>query len=280
MEWTRQPFTRMAKCTKRGGHKLYSREERAFFYLTSMATATKEISRLGGGPIAILSQAVPSLSPLDHTLSDKPMAPSGLDKRRTVAGVGLATSVLLSPHNPKQTAIMGLGKFFTLPSSSSSSSNSSRPQASYRPPPSPGSSKIDDPYGPDLSDPSVPKWSAQNYPPCNQDAPPAYSPKNSSDHNDWATDFKMPVPQKPYDGPAHLPIPSPIQAPTNSQGEDPLRQLKYYDIVIILDDSWSMTKTDKHATKSRWNQVSDGSLPLPHTAIVMAGSNRHTLPEF
>jgi len=135
---------------------------------------------------------------------------------------------------------MGFGKFFTLPSSPSPSNNSSRPQASYRPPPSPGSIEVDYAYG---LDPSVPKRP--------DDAPPAYSPNKGSDYNEGATDSKMPVPRKP------------------------LRQLKYYDIVIILDDSWIMTKTDEHATKSRWDQVSDGSLPPPHSVIVMAGGNRH-----
>ena len=186
------------------------------------------------------------------------MAPSGSDKKRTAAGVGLATSILLSPQNPKHTALMGFGKFFTLPSTSSSSNNSSRPQASYRPPPGPGISKADYAYGLDSSDP---KWSAQNYPPCDDDAPPAYSPKKGSDHNDWATDSKMPAPQKPYESAAYSPSPSRIQAPTKFQGEDPLQQLKYYDIVIILDDSWSMTEIDRGSTISRWEQVCDGTLP-------------------
>ena len=178
--------------------------------------------------------------------------------------MGLATSVLLSPYNPKQTTGMGIGKFFTLPSNSSSSIDSSRPQANYRPPPSPGSSKVDHPYGLDSPDPSATKWSTQNYPPCDYDAPPAYSPKKGSDHNDWAADSKMPVPQKPYEDTAYFPTPSQIPAPTDSRGEDPLQQLKYYDIVIVLDDSGSMTETDQGSTICRWDQVSDGSLP-PHT---------------
>ena len=168
--------------------------------------------------------------------------------------MGLVTSILLSPHNPEHTTVMGFDKFFTRPSSSSSSNNSSRPQGSYHPPPSPGSSKVDYTYG----------MSSSDRPPCDDDAPPAYSPKKGSDHNDWATDFKMPTPEKPFDDAAYLAGLSEIEIPKNSRGEDPLQQLKYYDIVIILDDSWSMTRRDKGAAKSRWDQVSDGSLPPPH----------------
>jgi len=72
----------------------------------------------------------------------------------------------------------------------------------------------------------------------------------------------MPAPQEPYENTAYFPTSSRI---INSQGEDPLLQLKYYDIVIILDDSWSMRNTDKGSTISRWDQVSDGSPPPPHT---------------
>ena len=181
------------------------------------------------------------------------MASSGSHKRRTAAGVGLATSILLSPHNPEHTAIMGFDKFFTRPSSSSSSNNSSRPQGGHRPPASPEKSKADYAYGLHSSNP-----------PCDDDAPPAYSPKKDADYNDWATDSKISEPEKPYDYAAYISTLGPIGATTNSQGEDPLRQLKYYDIVIILDDSWSMTETDKGATKRRWDQVSNNSLPPLH----------------
>jgi hypothetical protein len=67
----------------------------------------------------------------------------------------------------------------------------------------------------------------------------------------------MSAKQKPYEGPAYFPTPGRIHAPKDSRGEDPLQQLKYYDIVIILDDSFSMTKTDKSAATCRWNQAWD-----------------------
>ena len=189
--------------------------------------------------------------------------------------MGLATSVLLSPHGPKHTAVMGIGKFFNFPSSSTSSNSSSRPQGGYRPPPSPGSSKVDCAYGIDSSDPSVPKWSAQNYRPCDNDAPPAYSPKKGSEFNDWATDSKKPVPHKPHPHAVYFPTPSQIHASTDSSGEDPLQALKYYDIVIILDDSHSMTKADNLQNISRWNQVSNRSLPHRTHATVVVGGNQH-----
>ena len=183
------------------------------------------------------------------------MAPSGSNKR-TATGVGLATSVLLSPHTPNHTTVMGFGKFFTLPSSSSSSNSSSRPQGSYRPPSSPGSSKVDYASGLGSSNASVPNWSTQSYDPCDGDAPPAYSPKKS-DFDGWVADLKIPEP--------HELRADTFYNPADYGGEDPLLPLKYYDIVIILDDSHSMTARDNPQGISRWDQVSNGSVHTTHT---------------
>jgi hypothetical protein len=47
----------------------------------------------------------------------------------------------------------------------------------------------------------------------------------------------------------------PIRKPTDYGGEDPLRELSAYDIVIVLDDSYSMVTADNTEKKSRWNQA-------------------------
>ena len=206
----------------------------------------------------MLSIAVPSLS-RSRGHSSQTMGPSGSDKRRTAAGLGLVTSVLLSPHNPEQTTGMGLGSLFTRTSGSSSSNSPSRPQGGYSLPPSPGGSKGDYPHGPSSPDSSDPKWPAQSHNPHYDDAPPAYSPKQNSNLSDWATDFKKPAPSKKSASSKFYT--TPVYFPPLVGGEDPLLPLKYYDIVMILDDSYSMTKTDNPDKISRWDQVSDGSLP-------------------
>lgn len=189
------------------------------------------------------------------------MAPSRPNKSSTVTGLGLVTSILLSPQNPQQTTTMGIGRFFGL-SSSSGSSSSSQPQAGYRPPLGPGSSKAD--YAQDLKSSGSPvsQWPAQGYH-HGEDAPPAYFPQDRPERNDWTTDFKAPLPPKVHTDVALYPAPSEIHSPGGSGGEDPLLALRNHDIVLVMDDSYSMTLVDNPGGRSRWDQVSNGSTPPP-----------------
>jgi len=185
------------------------------------------------------------------------MAPSRSDKSRTTAGVGAVTSFLLSSQNPLHTPPMGLGNFLGLPSSFSSSSSSSRPRGGNPPPLGPGSSKFDYAYGLNPPGPSTSPGLAQSFFQGYNDAPPAYSPQNSPGFNDYATDVKMPMQETTHTGMAHLPTPVVDNTLVDSKGEASLQMLIGYDIVIILDDSYSMLDRDTPGGKTRWDQVSN-----------------------
>jgi len=193
------------------------------------------------------------------------MATSLSDKNRTAAGLGIITSVLLSPQNPLHTPPMKLTNFFGSSSASSSSSSSSRSRAVDRPPLGPGSSKADYSYGLNPPGPSNAPGLSQSYFGGYDDAPPPYDPKGSPGPHDWATDHKMPEPEKSQTATAHFPTPDLIHRRMDSNGEDPLLALLPYDIVVVLDDSYSMTMADKMANKTygeiRWNQVSNDPPP-------------------
>lgn len=203
---------------------------------------------------------------VDYT--PKAMAPSRSDKSRTTAGVGAVTSFLLSSQNPLHTPPMGLGHFLGFPSSSSSNSSSSRPRGGDRPPLGPGSSKFDYAYGLNPPGPSTSPGLAQSFFQDHNDAPPAYSPQNGPGFNDYATDIKMPMPETTHTGMSHFPTPVANNALVDSMGEASLQMLVGYDIVIILDDSYSMLSRDKSSEKTRWDQVSNRLLtpcvPAPH----------------
>ena len=190
------------------------------------------------------------------------MGPSRSDKSRTANGLGLITSVLLSPQNPQQTPTMGLGKFLGLSSGSGSSSQKSRGvPTDDHPPLGPGSSKVDYAYGLNTHSPPTSSGLAQSYYDGGDDVPsgppPAYYPQDNSGFHDYATDLKMPDPRR-----FHLHTPDRIHKPTNSVGEYPLRALFAYDIVIIVDDSNSMMIADNLSRRTRWTQVSDSLYPI------------------
>lgn len=185
------------------------------------------------------------------------MAPSHSDKSRTTAGVGAVTSFLLSSQNPPHTPPMGLRNFLGLPSSSSSRSSSPRPRGGDPPPLGPQSSKFDYAYGLNPSGPSTSPGLAQSFFEGYEDTPPAYSQQNRPSFNDYATDNKMPMPGTTHTGMAHFPTPAINHTPVDPRGEASLRMLVGYDIVIILDDSYSMLNVDQGCTKSRWDQVSN-----------------------
>lgn len=191
------------------------------------------------------------------------MAPSRSDKSQLAAGLGLVTSALLSHQNPQHTTAMAFGNLFGR-SSNPSSPTSPRPNGSSRPPLGPGSSKLDYAYG---LNPSDPQWPSQSYNHGGDDAPPAYRPQGGSEFDDWATGSKKPeknpASHNTRTSAARIPAPDRIHIPTGSKEEDPLLALKNYDIVIILDDSFSMTIADNVYKRSRWDQVSSDSVP-PH----------------
>lgn len=193
------------------------------------------------------------------------------DKKRTTAGLGLATSVLLSPQNPYHSTAMGLGRLF---GRSTSSSSTSRPQGSgNRPPLSPGSSKADYADGPDPYYSPTSKWPSKSYHVDGDDAPPPYRPGKGPDLNDYGTDFKAPPKIRP--DAAYPPAPTQVHGPVQSYGEDPLLPLKNYDMVIILDDSGSMMIADNRSGVSRWEQVCDSALPPTCShATFTAGANQ------
>ena len=73
----------------------------------------------------------------------------------------------------------------------------------------------------------------------------------------------MSVPHKTHTDAIQFPAPDQIHNQGASGGEDPLQALFKYDVFIILDDSSSMLAVDNRGGKTRWDQVSDGSLPVP-----------------
>lgn len=168
------------------------------------------------------------------------MAPSRSDKRRMASGLGVATSVLLSPQSPQHSPSMAFSKFFGLPSTSGSTSSSSRARGS----------------------PTSP-WSSQSHHRGDHDAPPPYDPQDEhSDYNEWAAKSKMPVAQQTaHSREVHFPTPDLTYNTTDARGEDPLQVLRHYDIVIIFDDSYSMLVADNKGRRTRWNQVGEFSLP-------------------
>lgn len=182
---------------------------------------------------------------VDHTSRISAMAPPGSDKKRITTGLGLVTSVLTSPQNSPRTPTMGIGKFFGLSSSSNSNSNPPRPQGL---PLSPGDSKSDHYYETSSSKSSFKKSSLQSYIP-DVPPPPPY------ERDDRARDSKSPASPGTY--PYAVYRPEQIRTSKNSNGEDPLLELKHFDLALILDDSLSMVIADNPGGRSRWDQVSD-----------------------
>jgi hypothetical protein len=176
----------------------------------------------------------------------------------------VVTSFLLSSQNPLHTPEMGLGKFIGLSTSSSSKSSSSRTRGAQPPLLGPGSSKVDYAYG--LNPPPGPSTSqglAHSFYHGHDDEPPAYSPQKTPDFHDYAPDIKMPVPGATHTGMVDFPTPH-SHGPVDSTGESPLLMLAKFDIVVILDDSYSMVTKDIGARSTRWEQVSNYPLiPRP-----------------
>ncbi|KAF9651716.1 hypothetical protein BDM02DRAFT_526911 [Thelephora ganbajun] len=157
---------------------------------------------------------------------------------------------------------MGLGKFFKSFSSSSSGSSSSRPQGNNRPPLGPGSSKADYAYGLNSSDPSTSSGLAQSH-----DAPPPYDPQDSSDFNNWAMDSKLSTAHKVHADAVYRATPDRIHNLTDSRGEHPLKVLENYDIIIVLDDSFSMMIADNPSGRTRWDQAWDALETLVQVGV-------------
>lgn len=185
------------------------------------------------------------------------MGPSRPDKSRTAARLGLVTSSPLAPQNLKHTIAMGFGKFLGLSSSSGSTSRSPQSRGIDGPQLGPGSSKADYAYGLNQSGPSTSSGLAAGYYNYQDDAPPAYYPQDGSDLHDWSTDHKMSTPEKTQTSMVNFSAPDDTWRPQNSAGEFPLRALSKYDIVLVLDDSYSMMIADNTIKKTRWDQVSN-----------------------
>ena len=148
---------------------------------------------------------------------------------------------------PNLTA-MGFGDLKLRLSSKLGSSSSPTPSpVSIRSPLSPGSSKVDHIYGFDLPSPVTSPGLAQSYYDGHHGPPPPYHPESGSDSNARPTDAKMPTPYNAHTGA--------IYTPTDATGESPLKVLEKHDIVIVLDDSRSMTSADRRGGRTRWDQV-------------------------
>jgi hypothetical protein len=201
------------------------------------------------GKRSISRSVIPLDLLVDRTSRISTMAPPGSDKKRITTGLGLVTSVLTSPQNSPLTPTMGIGKFFGLSSSSNSNPNPPRPQSL---PLSPGDSKSDYYYETSPSKSSFKKSSLQSYIP---DVPPPPPPPYERDDKESARDSKSPASPEIY--PYAVYRPEQILTSKKSNGEDPLLELKRFDITIILDDSLSMTIADNPGGRSRWDQVSN-----------------------
>ena len=179
------------------------------------------------------------------------MAPSRRrsDKNRTAAGLGLVTSVLLSPQNPQHTTQMGIGKLFGL-SSSAGSSYSSQPQESYRPPLNNGS------YHPTSSQSYRPPSSQSHRPPSSQSYHPPPSPGSSK------LDFPSPSNPQNYHPPSNpgssrLDFPSPSNPQSYHHGGDDAPPAYYprYD-----HDDWA---PDSKILPAPEPYVGDFRFPIP-----------------
>lgn len=118
----------------------------------------------------------------------------------------------------------------------------------------PGSSKVDYARGLNPSSSSTSPGHAQTYYDDTYGAPPPYYSQNNPDSKESDTDVKMSRPPATHTGA--------IYNPTDSRGESPLKVLENYDIVIILDDSYSMLVADGKGRRTRWDQAWDALATL------------------
>ena len=145
------------------------------------------------------------------------------------------------------------------PKSSSKPSSGSTPaprSASTRSPSKSGSSKAG--YSYDL-DPS------EGYYDDHPDLPPPYYSKSGSDFKKHPVNFKTPISPNAHTSVAH--------DPRDPTGESPLKVLVKYDIAVVFDDSASMLIADGKSGRTRWEQVSGGSVtdPSPHKLTSVLG---------
>ena len=170
------------------------------------------------------------------------------DKSRVATGSGLIDTLVLCPPQNSTLTVMGFGDLKLRLSSKLGSSSSPVPSpVSIRSPLSPGSSKVDHIYDFDLLSPVTSPGLAQSYYDGHHGPPPPYHPESGSDSNARPTDAKMPTPYNAHTGA--------IYTPTDATGESPLKVLEKHDIVIVLDDSHSMTFADRRGGRTRWDQV-------------------------
>ena len=172
-------------------------------------------------------------------------------KSSATPGAGQITSSFRSPLRLRRSSPMSFFSkgLFGSTNSGSSSRPSRSPSRSPVSPPShlgPGSSKRDYTFGLNPSTPTTSRGHAQSFYDASGDKPPPYD-----DPNFGSSSADMPEPHKAS---------SATHIHTDSDGEAPLKILESYDVVIILDDSNSMTAVDRKTGRTRWNEVGNFSL--------------------
>jgi len=163
---------------------------------------------------------------------------------------------------------MGLSKIFGHSSSSGSTSNSTSSRSKHLNPLKlgPESSKVDYAIGLDQTTSPTSDLAQNHYRRLsNGEPPPPYAAEEDRKSNNFATDSKTHMPDKTQ-------APKPGFSDTKNSakgGEDDYAILKNRDIVVVLDDSYSMTIIDsnKPGGRSRWQQALDAFAILVAKAV-------------